>query len=754
MAGGYSAPGVYRREIDLSDILVSTGISNGATVVRAKKGPVRRPVLVTNDKEYIETFGAPYYVNGLDDKNPAEAAIGGKLVPELGYGSYGAIEFLKESSTLFVVRAYDDGDKYSTVEVNTSATMGDNSGIVVSDSPLEVFDTSKNISTYEEAYQDGDITGSLLVGYVGPGEDGDNYAVTIETINPECEWLYSYDEYPVETSATQAKYGYDVPEVWIDGSTTIYEATKTVAVSVTPTSGGTPFTYDFIPENAYNYVTGDASWTVRSALNPDGEYQAIVPPVDVNATDWSSTVDSVGVWSVSGTVTDPDNVANTGVLSISGTYTSATGLMNGSAEQVDANFPIASEVIKVSVFKKSEDKTWAELYANKDDETAGKLRIEPLEVFYGTMQNKLDADGNELFIERSINGNSQFIYVKANGTFRTDASWDFSGGGFIETSVDIPTGTDISGFYVYNDEKLCKLGGGASTESTGLLGRDSEFWTYFENREELPVQIIINPSFSQADKLAVSELCNKRRDCVATNQVGNVKTLNYQDVINYEQYGYPSASFMTLYAGYSKVQDTYNDKEVYLPNSLFASSVFARVDRLTEPWYAPAGVQRATLSILDQNKIYSQDHIGKMYDRNINAIKYIQGAGFVIDGQKTAQLKKSALDRINVRRNLIYMQNNIENALNQFLFENNTEQTRLRVFSIVDEFLAGVKAGDGLYDYKVVCDESNNTSAVIDSNQLNIDIYVQPTKTIEFIQFTTVVTRTGTSFSDVQLKYA
>jgi len=119
-----------------------------------------------------------------------------------------------------------------------------------------------------------------------------------------------------------------------------------------------------------------------------------------------------------------------------------------------------------------------------------------------------------------------------------------------------------------------------------------------------------------------------------------------------------------------------------------------------------------------------------------------------------AQLKKSSLDRINVRRNLIYIEKNIENALNQFVFENNTVGTRLRVYSMVDDFLAGVKAGGGLYDYSVVCDESNNTPDVIDANQLNIDIYLQPTQVIEFIQFTTVVTRTGINFSDVKLKYA
>ena len=123
-------------------------------------------------------------------------------------------------------------------------------------------------------------------------------------------------------------------------------------------------------------------------------------------------------------------------------------------------------------------------------------------------------------------------------------------------------------------------------------------------------------------------------------------------------------------------------------------------------------------------------------------------------GQKTAQMKASALDRINVRRNLLFIENNIEVAMFPFVFENNTVQTRLRAWSMVDEFLAGVQSGGGLTAYDVVCDETNNTAAIIDANQMNIDIYVQPVRSAEYIQFTTVVTRTGVAFSDVRLKYS
>jgi len=761
---GYSAPGVYRKEIDLSEILVATGVSNGGTIIRAKKGPVRRPVLVTNDKEYIEAFGEPYYVSGLNDKNPFESAIGGSLVPELGYGAYGAIEFLKESNTLYVVRAFDDGDIYSTVEFTTNAECDHDSqknGIVVSDSPLDVFDTREKMSTYDEYYRDGKMaTNNLLVGYVGPGEDGNDYAITVETINPKAEWLYSFDDYPTETSATVAQYGYNVPEVWIngleldtwvtsgDGEAIIYNTEDSSSVDTIP----------FVPENVS--TVSDSNWEIYSALSGT-DAQEVVPPQslvqDSTYSNWTYTIDEDNnTWTISADVADDDPLA----LSATGTYYTNSGKLKGSNTEVENHFPIAKDVVKVSVYKKAEGKEWKSLYANKTDEDVHKLRNEPIEVFFGTMTPKLDADGNELFIERSINGNSKFIYVKANGSFATSASWDFDVTNDDASDVygacnNVPDGEDDAGFFVYNNkDRFGKLKGGASTQAPGFFGRDAEFWKYFENRDELPVQILINPSFSKEDKLAVAELCNLRRDCIAANQVGNVKVLNYGDIIAAEEYGYPYASFMALYAGYSRIYDNYNDKYVYLPNSIFGASLYARVDRLTEPWYAPAGVARGTLSVLDQNKVFNINQIGKMYDRNINAIKFVQGSGFVMWGQKTAQLKTSALDRINVRRNLIFMQTNIERALNAFVFENNTQQTRLRVFSIIDEFLAGIKAGDGLFDYTVVCDESNNTPAVIDSNQLNVDIYVQPTKTIEFIQFTTIVTRTGVNFSDVQLKYA
>jgi len=628
----FSTPGVYRREIDLSEILVATGISNGAIVVRASKGPIRRPVLVTNDKEYVEYFGNPVFTSG--------SGLSGtdSLIPEYGYGSYASLEFLKESSTLYVVRAFDIFDRFGAIQVDndmTSVTTDVSNGISALTDVPDVFDTSDRNSSVDEVSNY--AVEPLLASFVSPGKDGNEYAITVETLHPEADWLYRYDEYPTESSAT---------------------------------------------------TTGPGS-----------------------------------IWT------------------------------SGTSADIATHFPIASKVFKLKLYQRPADKTWDDLYSNSADKASTKIRLTELESYYGTLYPQLDGDGKSLFIDDVVNGNSKLLYVKGKVGSSFEYSYDFTVDGTSGT-FNLPDGVDSGGNFVYNGDKLCKLQGGATNQETGLDSTDDEFWSYFNDREELPVQILIGTSYNTSTKQAMGELAGRRFDCIGTTQAGELSDITYQEVLASEKYGYISPSYIAIYGGYSKIYDKVNDKFVYLPNSIYGASLFARVDNIADPWAAPAGIDRATLAVFDQKKVYSNDHIGKLYDKNINTVKFIRGVGFVMWGQKTAQLKKSALDRIQVRRNLLYIENNIERALLPFVFENNTEQTRLRVWSLVDNFLAGVQAGGGLTDYDVVCDETNNTSNVIDSNQMNVDIYVQPVRTAEFIQFTTVVTRTGVSFSDVRLKYA
>jgi len=620
----FKTPGVYRREIDLSDILVPAGVSDGGIVIRARKGPVNRPVLVTNDKEFIETFGEPYYLSGKDN-----TTTNGKYIPEYGYGSYAALEFLKESSTLYVVRDFDEsGDKYASIAYTTVA-LASTPGTGITGNRATIPDSPNRISILDSGFN----STSFYIGAVYPSTDGNSLAVTIEPFSSSADWKYNYDEYPSVVSATTAQ------------------------------------------------MSGCAG-----------------------------------------------NIAATQM---------------GTTDQ-DKYYPIASKVFKMNVYEKPSDLNWVDLYNCSADRANSKLRINPIETFYGSLLHLQDGNKNQLFIEEVVNGNSQHIYIK-NG---------LTGNRFTPTALttSLPVLSDTTSDYVQYS-KLGQLAGGAiKANQTGI--NDLTGWSLFENREYVNVSILIGTSYATLYKQEVARIVAKRMDCIAVVQAGELDDTTVTTILDIEKYGYQAPSYVALYGGYSKVYDKYNDRNVYLPNSIFGASLMARCDNIADPWSAPAGIDRATMAVLDQKVVFSFDDIGKLYDRNINMPRFINGVGNVMWGQKTAQLKKSALDRINVRRNLLYIENNVERSLLSFVFENNTYKTRLRIFALVDNFLSSVKAGGGLYDYTVVCDETNNTANVIDSNQLNVDLYVQPVKTAEFIQLTTVITRTGISFSEVRIPVA
>jgi len=638
MARVYKAPGVYRQEIDLSEILVATGISNGGIVVKAKKGPVNRPVLITNDKEYTETFGRPIFTSGS-----SSASEVGKLIPEYGYGAYAALEFLKESSTLYVVRSFDeDNDAYSNVEVEVSSLTAldfdvASTGIVGNAYKKgDRLDQADYISILDEYAQTSGGT-NFIIGALGPGLDGNDVAVTITPFSLSADWRFAYDEYPTSAEAASAVSGLSTTEL--------------------------------------------QTW-----------------------------------------------------------------------------YPIASKVSKINVYTKASGQTWDSLYRNNDDRNDGKLFISPVETFYGSLsQNLKDGNGNNLFIESVVNGNSGYIYVKKGASLTSE--WAIAGS---DDSDLLPTDFTSAGEEYVKfvstatsgdaNNRLMVLSGGDSQQSTGL--NDITGWNIFEDRENVSVGILIGTSYNTTYKQEIARIASVRQDCIAVGQTGQLSDDTVTQLLTAEQYGYRTPSYMALYAGYSKVFDNYNDKFVYLPNACLGAALFARVDNIANPWDAPAGINRAVLSVLDQRKIFSDTEIGNLYDRNINCAKFIRGTGHTMWGQKTAQMKASALDRINVRRNLLFIENNIEIALLPFVFENNTAKTRLRVWSLVDEFLAGVQAGGGLTAYQVVVDETNNTPAVIDSNRLNVDIYVQPSRAIEFIQLTTVITRTGVSLEEVRIATA
>ena len=190
-------------------------------------------------------------------------------------------------------------------------------------------------------------------------------------------------------------------------------------------------------------------------------------------------------------------------------------------------------------------------------------------------------------------------------------------------------------------------------------------------------------------------------------------------------------------------------KNVWVPPSVVVCGVYAFNDKVAHPWFAPAGLNRGGISeaIMAQTRL-THDERDTLYEGRVNPIASFPGQGVCVWGQKTLQAKPSALDRINVRRLLISLKKFIASTSRFLVFEQNTAQTRNRFLNIANPYLEQVQSNSGLHAFKVVMDETNNTPDVIDRNILYGQIFLQPTRTAEFIVLDFTIQPTGAAFPE------
>jgi len=374
-----------------------------------------------------------------------------------------------------------------------------------------------------------------------------------------------------------------------------------------------------------------------------------------------------------------------------------------------ANDAIWKKIIKINVYVRTT--------------SSDAFSTTPIETFYGTIGNNLAPDGSQLNITQIINGVSKYIYV---------------------TPVNMTSGL------VMEQNNVRALANGADTTSEVGVTNITGGLDFYTDKEKVSMNIVIGTYKNDTVNTKIGTLTNGRKDCIGTIQIGTSTELTPSTLIGYSNgNSFSSPSYLAKYVGWSLVYDSYSDIKLYIPNSIFGASVMAKTDNVANTWNAPAGINRGILPVLGQNVKFNDTQIGQLYDANLNTVKFIKGYGNVLWGQRTAQRTVSALREIAVRRMLLLVEGTIEPGLLPFVFEPNVDSVRLRIFSIIDNFLSQIKAGGGLDDYNVVVDDSNNSAQDKDNNVLNVDIYVQPVHTIEFINVQVVITRSGISLAEV-----
>lgn len=294
------------------------------------------------------------------------------------------------------------------------------------------------------------------------------------------------------------------------------------------------------------------------------------------------------------------------------------------------------------------------------------------------------------------------------------------------------------------------------TGGTDVTSTDEDMvlaYSQFSNPNEVTIDLLISGESDVTVTNAILTLVNQRKDCVAfvsPLRQDAVTSVNTDNIISYRNSLTPSTSYSVMDSGFKYQFDKYNNMYRYVPLNGDIAGLCARTDKTNAAWWSPAGYNRG--QILNAIKLSynpSQTQRDDLYQAGINPVSAFPGQGIVLFGDKTMQSKASAFDRINVRRLFITLERAISTAAKYSLFEFNDAFTQAAFVALVDPYLRTVMAGRGIYNYKIVCDASNNTQAIIDQNGFRGDIFIQPAKSINFIQLNFTAVSTGVSFAEI-----
>jgi len=326
-------------------------------------------------------------------------------------------------------------------------------------------------------------------------------------------------------------------------------------------------------------------------------------------------------------------------------------------------------------------------------------------------------------------------------------------------------GTDTTTTYTaVNTITVVSMTGGTDDYSV-TNGELKLAYGLFEDTENIDINLVLGgPSSGVADTAAsmdthgtmLTDLVELRKDCVAfispyRSATVNIATSIAQTANTIAAFDLlPSSSYVVYDSGYKYMYDKYNDVYRYVPLNGDTAGLCANADKVADPWYSPAGYNRGhvrgaiKLSYNPKNSERDQ-----LYRKRVNPVVNFPGQGVLLFGDKTGLSKPSAFDRINVRRLFLVLEKAIAIASKYQLFEFNDEFTRAQFRNMVEPFLRDVQGRRGIFDFKVVCDSTNNTGEVIDRNEFIGDIYIKPARSINFITLNFIAVRTGVAFSEV-----
>jgi hypothetical protein len=710
-----ASPGIVVREVDLTIGSVQPSSNKiGGIVAPFSKGPVDSPVLVENENDLLSSFGEPYST----DKHYEHWLT--------------ASSYLAYGGSLRVIRADDTQIKNAFVGSATSIKI-------------------KSLDHYEELGYDENTIPGVVFAAKNPGSWGNGIKVAI-----------------IDSKADQIISGVSTVGINVGYGVTQSLTGKVDSLSGTSVSLDGSFLKGIITEiggsqvyvKILSRVSADNTETIVD-YQPDGTYSF-------------TETGSLGL------------VNNTGVSVGSTTYSSETDWFdNQSITLTNSSIPWNNIAPRpgTSSFAEPRGSRFDEIHVVVIDDL-GNITGNA-----GTILEKHIGLSKATDAEFSAGSTSYWRKYIAKGSFNIFAGGSPAGittTGFDAGQFDLTTdnGWDqpaeniifaAAGSNTYTLSGGLNYDGGTSLSDNGsltsTLAELRDGYDLFGNTESVKVDFILMGSAGYT-KESAQNLANKiisvaelRKDAIAfispyrgsaltDTSIDTDVTVNSAEVITTNVLSFfssvASSSYAVFDSGYKYMYDRFADTFRYVPLNGDIAGLCARNDINNFPWYSPAGTTRgAILNAVKLAYTPNKSQRDRLYSNRINPVIFSPGAGIILFGDKTGLARSSAFDRINVRRLFVYVEDAISRAAKDVLFEFNDEITRTNFVNTIEPFLRDIQAKRGIFDYVVVCDETNNTAAVIDANEFRADIYIKPARSINFIGLTFIATKTGVDFEEV-----
>ena len=708
MAEKVVSPGVFTNEIDQSFLPAAVGEIGAAVVGPTVKGPALIPTVVSSYSEYQQIFGDTFKSGS-------------------NYYSYltsvAAQNYLRHGNKLTVVRILDN--------------------------PSTVSEASSSVASGVSAVAGTFASGTLTIGagaYSGQ-------EVTIGGV----DFMF--------VSGTTALYDNNASEIFVESGTSVANSAANLrdAINNNVATHGLPISASRPASDGVVVLSGSAAGTGGNLSAASSSALFTFVADKTKATEG-------GTGGTAGVAFKLHTIGDGAIMNSKSTEGTNNVLPSGSKDN-----------LRWEVTQQSPKKGTFTLTIRRGDDTSKRKQVletwnnvslDPMTPNYiekviGSQYNTLQGSGGTAYIQPvgDYPVNSKYVrvasvdqtpdYLNENGELTNNAasqSLPVVGSGSFEGGADgqgAASGPDTFYDAITSAAKDNVQGFDLDTANRGKTAYEDAL-TLLSNADEYDINMILIPGVSNDIGSAIVDkaitTCEDRGDCfVLADPVayGSTKTLAIAEAEKYD------SNYAAMYWPWVQMPDAQLGRNVWVPPSVALAGVFAFNDKVAHPWFAPAGLNRGGIdnAIQAERKLAHADR-DDMYESNLNPIATFPAQGVCVWGQKTLQKKSSALDRVNVRRLMIKVKKFIASSSRFLVFEQNNSQTRRRFLNIVNPYLETVQSNSGLNAFKIVMDETNNTPDVVDRNILYGQIFLQPTKTAEFIVLDFTIQPTGATFPE------